>query len=70
MQIVLSFNKSAQGKYHLPQSDLKRNFGINKKKGGGVFGERVLILNNFKLNTPRFGQTDIEIALLPANNNK
>jgi hypothetical protein len=36
MQIVLSFDKSAEGKYHLAQSDLKMDFGINKKKGGGI----------------------------------
>jgi hypothetical protein len=57
MQIVLSFDKSAEGKYHLAQSDLKMDFGLNKKKGGGIFGERVVILNNFLLNTPRSEQT-------------
>jgi len=57
MQIVLSFDKGAEGKYHLAQSDLKMDFGLNKKKGGGIFGERVVILNNFVLNTPRSEQT-------------
>lgn len=52
MQIILDFDKSPEGKYHLNQSDLKMDFGLNKNKGGGIFGERVVILNNFILNKP------------------
>jgi hypothetical protein len=62
MQIVLRIDKSAEGKYHLAQSDLKMNFGINKKKGGGVFGEQFVVLNNFVLNKSRSEQTDIEMV--------
>jgi hypothetical protein len=52
MRAVLSFDKGEGGKYHMSQSDLKIDFGLNKKKGGGVYGERVVMLNNFKVNTP------------------
>ncbi|MDB4919398.1 DUF5686 and carboxypeptidase-like regulatory domain-containing protein [Mucilaginibacter sp.] len=52
MQAVLSFDKGDEGKYHLSQSDLKIDFGLNKKKGGGVYGERVVMVNNFKVNVP------------------
>jgi hypothetical protein len=53
MQVILSFDKSDEGKYHLSESDLKADFGLNKKKGGGLFGERVVMINNFKVNQPR-----------------
>ncbi|WP_259065801.1 DUF5686 family protein [Mucilaginibacter sp. X4EP1] len=52
MQVILSFDKGEGGKYHMSQSDLKIDFGLNKKKGGGVYGERVVMVNNFKVNTP------------------
>jgi len=52
MQAILSFDKDESGKYHMNQSDLKIDFGLNKKKGGGVYGERVVMVNNFKVNTP------------------
>ncbi|NCD71506.1 DUF5686 and carboxypeptidase-like regulatory domain-containing protein [Mucilaginibacter agri] len=57
MQATLAFDKSADGKYHLSQSDLKMDFGLNKNKGGGIYGERKVILTNFAINTPRPKQT-------------
>jgi hypothetical protein len=57
MQVMLSFDKSDEGKYHLSESDLKADFGLNKKKGGGLFGERVVMINNFKVNQPRPAET-------------
>ena len=53
MQAILSFDKGEDGKYHMSQSDLKIDFGLNKKKGGGVYGERVVMVNNFKINIPK-----------------
>jgi hypothetical protein len=53
MEAILSFDKDTLGKYHLSESDLKIDFGLSKKKGGGVFGERVVMVNNFIINTPR-----------------
>ena len=57
MQTTLLFEKNGDGKYHLSQSDLKMEFGLNKNKGGGIYGERKVILNNFLINTPRSKQT-------------
>ena len=57
MQVILSFEKDNQGKYHLSQSDLKADFGINKKKGGGIYGERKVMVNNFVTGTPRSPET-------------
>ncbi len=53
MQATLAFDKTEEGKYRLSQSDLKIDFGLNKNKGGGVYGERVVIINNFQTNKPR-----------------
>ncbi|WP_317043642.1 DUF5686 and carboxypeptidase-like regulatory domain-containing protein [Mucilaginibacter pedocola] len=57
MQAKLAFEKNADGKYHLSQSDLKIDFGINKNKGGGVYGERLVTINNFVVNSPRTDAT-------------
>jgi len=53
MQTTLAFEKTENGRYRLSQSDLKIDFGLNKNKGGGVYGERVVIINNFVVNQPR-----------------
>jgi hypothetical protein len=53
MQATLAFEKNSDGRYHLSQSDLKMDFGLSKNKGGGVYGERKVILNKFAINTPR-----------------
>jgi hypothetical protein len=72
MQAILSFDKGEGGKYHLSQSDLKIDFGLNKKKGGGVYGERVVIVNNFKVNIP--GPDSVykgpSVSLAPEADNK
>ena len=52
MKILLAFEKNTDGRYHLSQSDLKADFGLNKKKEGGVYGERVVILTDFMSNHP------------------
>jgi hypothetical protein len=57
MQTTLSFEKNGDGKYHLNQSDLKMEFGLNQNSGGGIYGERLVILNNFIINAPRLKET-------------
>lgn len=53
MQAILAFEIASDGRYHLNQSDLKIEFGLNKKKGGGILGERVVMLRDFIINKPR-----------------
>ncbi|WP_345950156.1 MULTISPECIES: DUF5686 family protein [unclassified Mucilaginibacter] len=53
MQATLSFEKNADGRYHMSQSNLKIEFGINKNKGTGVYGERLVTIKNFAINQPR-----------------
>ncbi|MDF2432667.1 MAG: hypothetical protein JWP44_2298 [Mucilaginibacter sp.] len=53
MQTILQFEKTEGGRYRLSQSDLKIDFGLNKNKGGGIYGERIVVINNFATNKPR-----------------
>jgi hypothetical protein len=53
MQVILAFDKASDARYHLSQSDLKTEFALSKKKGGGVLGERVVMLSDFVINIPR-----------------
>jgi hypothetical protein len=57
MQAALSYEKNNDGRYHLSQSDLKIEFGINKNKGGGIYGERLVAINNFVINNARTDDT-------------
>jgi len=53
MQAILAFEKATDGRYHLSQSDLKIEFGLNKNKGGGILGQRVVMIRDFVINVPR-----------------
>ena len=57
METTLAYEKTENGRYRLSQSDLKIDFGLNKNKGGGVYGERMVIINNFAVNKPRPKET-------------
>ncbi|WP_295769683.1 DUF5686 and carboxypeptidase-like regulatory domain-containing protein [uncultured Mucilaginibacter sp.] len=57
MEARLSFEKNPDNRYHLSQSNLKIEFALNKNKGGGVFGERLVTIRDFKLNSPRPKET-------------
>lgn len=52
MMATLSFEKNPDGRYHLSGSDLKMDFGINKNKGGGIFGQRTVTIQDFTVNQP------------------
>ncbi|UHG94122.1 DUF5686 and carboxypeptidase-like regulatory domain-containing protein [Spirosoma oryzicola] len=53
LQIRQQFEQHADGKYYLSKSDLLADFGINKNKGGGVFGQRTLSYRNYHVNEPQ-----------------
>jgi hypothetical protein len=53
LQAALEFEKNPDGKYHLSKSDLKIDFGIDKNKGGGIYGEREVTVKDFVVNQPR-----------------
>ncbi|MBE9584056.1 carboxypeptidase-like regulatory domain-containing protein [Mucilaginibacter sp. JRF] len=50
MMATLTFAKNPDGRYHLSGSDLKMDFGINKNKGGGIFGQRTVTIQDFAIN--------------------
>jgi hypothetical protein len=68
IEATLSFEKNADGRFHLSQSDLKIEFGINKEKGGGVFGERLVTYKDYKINMPRPNEIYNGPALVTAPN--
>jgi hypothetical protein len=70
MQTTLAYAKTENGRYRLSQSDLKMDFGLNKNKGGGIYGERVVIINNFAINKPRPKETYSGPAQMMAYNAK
>jgi hypothetical protein len=50
---TLDFEHNQDGRYYLSKSDVKADFGITKGKGTSIFGERTVILSNYKLNSPQ-----------------
>lgn len=48
LQIRLQFEQNTDGRYFLSKSDLLADFGVNKSKGGGIFGQRTLSYRNYK----------------------
>ncbi len=53
LEIRLTFDKSNDDKYKLSQSDAKMDFGLNKNRGGGIFGERLVKLDSFVVGRQR-----------------
>ena len=50
LRIRQQFEQHSDGRYHLSKSELLADFGINKNKGGGFFGQRVLSYRNYTIN--------------------
>jgi len=53
MAVDLDYEKSTDSRYHLSKSDMKADFGLNKKGEHGIFGERTITYEHFLINTPR-----------------
>jgi len=53
MDVHLDYDKNPDGRYHLGKSNMTADFGISKKDGGGIFGERTLSFRNYELNKQR-----------------
>lgn len=68
MQAFLGFEKNPDGKYHLSSSDLKIDFGLNKNKGGGIYGEREVTVKDFVIDRPRSKTTYEGPAIATAPN--
>ncbi len=47
---TLNFERNPDGRYYLSKSDVKADFGLTKGKGTSIFGERTVLLSNYKLN--------------------
>lgn len=53
LKIKLDFNQFPGGRYYLKKSDVIADFGLSRNRGSGVYGERTVIYDNYKLNTPQ-----------------
>ncbi len=53
MTINLEFEQNPDGRYHLSKSTTLADFGLSKKKEGGVFGQRTMVFKEYKVNVPR-----------------
>jgi len=50
MEIDLDFEQNPDGRYHLSKSNTVADFGLNKKKTGGIFGIRDITYKNYVVN--------------------
>jgi hypothetical protein len=53
LEAKLDFDKNADGRYHLSKTNLIIDFGINQNKGGGLTGERSVIIKDYQINKPQ-----------------
>lgn len=53
LEAKLDFAKNPDGRYHLSKTNLIIDFGINKSKGGGMTGQRTVMVKDFEINKPR-----------------
>jgi len=52
MEIDLDFEQNPDGRYHLSKSNTVADFGLNKKKTGGLFGIRDITYKDYIVNKP------------------
>jgi hypothetical protein len=50
LEAKLDFDKNPDGRYHLSKTNLIMDFGINANKGGGLTGERTVIIKDYLIN--------------------
>jgi hypothetical protein len=55
MHIDQDFERTSDGKYHVMKSNVMAEAALNKEKGGGIFGERMVSYKNYKINEPHPG---------------
>ena len=53
LRVNLDFEQNPDKRYHLSRSDILADFGLNKKKNGGIFGDRTITFKNYIVNQPR-----------------
>ncbi|MGZ3757371.1 MAG: DUF5686 family protein [Mucilaginibacter sp.] len=67
MEVDLEFEKNPDGRYHLSKSNTLADFGVTKKKNGGVFGIRTITYKDFAVNKPHPDTTYIGDATANAS---
>lgn len=67
MEVDLEFEKNPDGRYHLSKSNTLADFGVTKKKNGGVFGIRTITYKDYIVNKPHPDTTYISNATANAS---
>ncbi|GAB2690700.1 DUF5686 and carboxypeptidase-like regulatory domain-containing protein [Mucilaginibacter koreensis] len=70
LRINQDYALSTDGRYHVSRTDMLADFGVNKNKAGGVFGERTVSYSDYVINTPRPEATYNGLAEVEADNYK
>lgn len=52
VQVALNYTKSEKGNYYLSKSTLMVHFGLIQGAENGMFGERKMMISNYKINEP------------------
>ncbi|HMH34479.1 MAG TPA: DUF5686 family protein [Puia sp.] len=71
MHIDQDFERDEEGRYRVIKSNLMAEAALNKEKGGGFFGERMVSFKNYKINhaqNPDFYKGPAEVTLDSAAN--
>ncbi|WP_432712145.1 DUF5686 family protein, partial [Pedobacter sp.] len=50
LEVKLNFEKNSLNRYYLNKTNLLVDFGLNKNKGGGFTGERIVTLTDYQIN--------------------
>ena len=53
LEVKLNFEKNTANRYYLNKTNLLVDFGINKNKGGGFTGVRIVTLTDYQINKKR-----------------
>lgn len=66
MRINQEYAVNTDGRYHVTKSTTLADFGVTRKKAGGVFGERTVAYNNYVTDKPRAdttykGEAEVEL---------
>ncbi|GAB3936489.1 DUF5686 and carboxypeptidase-like regulatory domain-containing protein [Mucilaginibacter myungsuensis] len=53
LKVILDFEQNPDKRYHLSKSETMADFGFNKNRKGGIFGDRMVTFKNYLVNQPR-----------------
>lgn len=67
MNVNLDFEQNPDQRYHLSKTSILADFGLTKKKNGGLFGIRTITFGNYVVNKPHPDSTYMNQELVPSD---